>query len=119
MMNGFLSVAMIVASLALAVWYLVLAALNRAPGRAALGAVLGLAVLAVAVAVAALVWLAQGNRPTETVIFMGYLITFVAVPPTGFQLARMEPTRWGSIILAVASLTMPVLVLRLQQIAGS
>ncbi len=118
-MNGVLSIATIVVSLALALWYLVLAALNRAPGRAALLASLGLAVLAVAVTVAALVWLAQGNRPTETAVFVGYLITFVAVPPTGFQLARMEPTRWGSVILTVSCLTVPALVLRLQQIAGS
>jgi hypothetical protein len=116
--NGFLSVATIVVSLALAAWYLVLAALGRAPGRAALAATLGLAALAVVVTVTALVWLAQGHRPTETAVFVGYLITFVAVPPTGFQLARMEPTRWGSVILTVACLTMPALVLRLQQIAG-
>ncbi len=118
-MNGFLSVATIAVSLALALWYVVLAALNRAPGRAALGATLGLAVLAVATTVAAVVWLVQGNRPTETPVFLGYLITFVAVPPTGWQLARLEPTRWGSVILTVAALTMPALVLRLQQIAGA
>ena len=117
-MNGFLSVATIAVSLTLAVWYLVLAVLNRAPGRAALYSVLVLAVLAAAVTVAALIWLAEGNRPTETAVFVGYLITFFAVPPTGFQLARMEPTRWGSVILTVACLTVPALVLRLQQIAA-
>jgi hypothetical protein len=38
--------------------------------------------------------------------------------PTAAVLARMEPTRWGSLILGVAALVMPVLVLRLQQIAS-
>jgi hypothetical protein len=30
----------------------------------------------------------------------------------------MEPTRWGTLILGVACLVLPVLVLRLQQIAS-
>jgi hypothetical protein len=30
----------------------------------------------------------------------------------------MEPTRWGNLILGVACLVLPVLVLRLQQIAS-
>lgn len=118
-MNGVLSTVTIAVSLALGLWYLVLAVLDRAPGRAALLAVLGLAALVLVVTVAAVVWLARGDRPTETVVFVGYLVTFVAVPPTGFQLARMEPTRWGSVILTVTCLTVPALVLRLQQIAAA
>lgn len=117
-MNGPLSLATIVASLALAAWFLLRAALNRAPGRADLGAMAALAVLVLALATAAVVGLIRGDGPAEPATFVGYLITTVAVPPTAFVLARMEPTRWGSVILGVASLTMPALVLRLQQIAA-
>jgi hypothetical protein len=117
--NGVLCTATIVTSLALAAWYLVLAVLDRAPGRAALGAMAGLAALVLVLVVTALVWLFTGDREGDPFILIGYLITTVALPPTGFQLARMEPTRWGSVILTVACLTMPVLVLRLQQLAGA
>jgi hypothetical protein len=33
-------------------------------------------------------------------------------------LAKMEPTRWGNLILGIGCLILPVLVLRLQQIAS-
>ena len=36
---------------------------------------------------------------------------------TAVYLARLEPTRWGTLILGVACLVLPVLVLRLQQLA--
>ncbi len=118
-MNGALSTATIVVSLILAAWYSVRTLMNRPPGRIDLylqGA-LGLLVLAlVGVAVARLI---GGFRPTETATLAGYMFTTVAFPPTAIYLARLEPTRWGSAILTVASLTMPVLVLRLQQIAGA
>ena len=38
--------------------------------------------------------------------------------PVALYLARLEPPRWGSLILGVACLVIPVLVLRLQQIAS-
>jgi hypothetical protein len=116
--NGPLSVATIVVALVLAVWYLIRTALNRPPSRFDL---LAMAVLGVLVAVLVLVAVAglfDGSRPADTATFGGYLITTIAFAPTGFVLARMEPTRWGSLILGVACLTLPVLVLRLQQIAS-
>jgi hypothetical protein len=118
-MNGPLSTATIVASLALAVWYLVRAVLNRAPSRFDLAGMVVLAALVAALVAAVAVRLAGGFRPAETVTLIGYLITTVAFPPVGWQLARMEPTRWGLVILVVACLTMPVLVVRLQHLAGT
>jgi hypothetical protein len=117
-MNGPLSTATIVVSLVLAVWYLLRAALNRAPNRFDLIATAVQGVLVVVLAVAAVVGLFDGSRPAETETFAGYLITTVGFPPTAFVLARMEPTRWGNLILGVACLVMPVLVLRLLQIAS-
>jgi hypothetical protein len=116
--NGPLSVATIVVSLVLAVWYLIRSALNRAPSRYDLLATALLGVLAAVLVVVAIAGLFDGSRPAETSTFAGYLITTIAFAPTAFVLARMEPTRWGTLILGVACLVLPVLVLRLQQIAS-
>jgi ornithine cyclodeaminase/alanine dehydrogenase-like protein (mu-crystallin family) len=66
----------------------------------------------------AVVGLFGDTRPKETATFAGYLITTIAFAPVAVYLARMEPTRWGNLILGVACLVLPVLVLRLQQIAS-
>jgi cell shape-determining protein MreD len=116
--NGPLSVATIVVSLVLAIWYLIRAALNRAPTRADLLVTGLLSVLVAVLVLVAVVGLFDGTRPSETSTFAGYLLTTIAFGPTAFVLARMEPTRWGNLILGVACLVLPVLVLRLQQIAS-
>ena len=117
-MNGPLSVATIVVALVLAAWYLLRAALNRPPNRLDLLAMAALGVLVTVLVIVAVIGLLDGTRPAETSTFAGYLLTTIAFAPTAFVLARMEPTRWGSLILGVACLTLPVLVLRLQQIAS-
>ena len=117
-MNGPLSVVTIVVALVLAAWFLLRAAFNRAPSRLDLIAALALAVLVAALVLTAVIGLVGGPRPTETATFAGYLITTIAFAPTAWYLARLEPTRWGNLILGVACLVLPVLVLRLQQIAS-
>ena len=117
-MNGPLSVATIVVALVLAAWYLLRAALNRPPSRLDLLAMAALGALVTVLVIVAVIGLLDGTRPAETSTFAGYLLTTIAFAPTAFVLARMEPTRWGSLILGVACLTLPVLVLRLQQIAS-
>jgi hypothetical protein len=113
--NGTLSGIVIVLSLVLAAWSLIDALRDRAPGPGhllAMGIVeLSLIVLLVAAAVAA----AGGERPASTVTFLGYVVTIICLPPLGALLARLEPTRWGSVIIVVVCLTIPVLVLRLHQ----
>jgi hypothetical protein len=116
--NGPLSVATIVVSLVLAVWFLVRSALNRPPSRADLIAALGLSAVVVVLVIVAVIGLISPPRPAETGTFAGYLITTIAFVPTACVLARMEPTRYGNLILGVACLVIPVLVLRLQQIAS-
>jgi hypothetical protein len=116
--NGPLSVATIVVALLLAAWFLLRAALNRAPSRFDLLATAVLSVLVAVLVVTAVVGLFDGSRPKETATFLGYLITTIAFAPVAIVLARMEPTRWGNLILGVACLVLPVLVLRLQQIAS-
>jgi hypothetical protein len=116
--NGPLSITTIVAALVLAAWFLLRASLDRAPSRTDFIATAVLSALVVVLVVVAVVGLFGDTRPKETATFCGYLITTVAFAPTAFYLARMEPTRWGNLILGVACLVLPVLVLRLQQIAS-
>ena len=117
-MNGPLSIATIVAALALAVWFLIQCARDRAPSRFDLLATALLSGLVAILVLVAVIGLFDGSRPLETSTFAGYLITTIAFAPTAFVLARMEPTRYGSLILGIACLVLPVLVLRLQQIAS-
>jgi len=116
--NGPLSVVTIVAALVLAAWFLIRCALDRAPSRFDLLATALLSGLVAILVLVAVVGLFDGSRPLETATFAGYLITTIAFAPTAFVLARMEPTRWGNLILGIACLVLPVLVLRLQQIAS-
>ncbi|WP_373312291.1 hypothetical protein [Asanoa siamensis] len=114
-MNGTLSGIVIALSLLVGAWALVEALRERAPGR---GQLLGLAVVEVSLIVlliAAAIAAAGGDRPASGVTFFGYVVTIICLPPLGWVLARLEPTRWGSVIVLVVCLTVPVLVLRLHQ----
>ncbi|MDI6097841.1 hypothetical protein QLQ12_04410 [Actinoplanes sp. NEAU-A12] len=117
-MNGALSTATIVAALLLAAWYLLRTALDRAPSRLDLIAAGVLGAFVAVLVVVAVAGLFDGSRPTDTGTFAGYLITTIGLVPTALILAKMEPTRWGNLILGIGCLVLPVLVLRLQQIAS-
>jgi hypothetical protein len=60
--------------------------------------------------------LIAGEHPVELPTFIGYLLTTVLFLPAGLSLARMEPTRWGSVISGGAALTVAILTLRLVQL---
>ncbi|BCJ42670.1 hypothetical protein GCM10010168_05880 [Actinoplanes ianthinogenes] len=117
-MNGPLSVATIVVALLLAAWFFLRCALDRAPSRFDLLAMAALSVLAAVLVVVAVIGLFDGSRPSDTTTFAGYLVTTVAFAPAALWLAKLEPTRWGTLILGVGAVVLPVLVLRLQQIAS-
>lgn len=114
-MNDYLVTVTIVLSLVLAVWSLVTTMRNRPPDRSHLAGlgVLELALLALAVT-AVVAWIG-GEQPAEAGTFAGYLVTLICLPPLAGVLARMEPTRWGSVIVTVVCLVIPVVVVRLQQ----
>lgn len=69
-------------------------------------------------AVLALVALAGGTRPAETVTFLAYLVAVLVIPVAGTFWARTEPTRWAGSVLAVACLVTAVMVWRLVQVWG-
>jgi hypothetical protein len=113
--NGVLVAVTITLSLTLAGWSLLATARNRPPDLLQL---VGLAVLEMgllALVVLALVAWGGGHRPGEPETFLGYVVTLVCLPPLAGVLARMEPTRWGSVIVGVVCLVIPVVIMRLQQ----
>lgn len=110
-----LPVAVTIGALACALWALVLLVTDRPPRLLlALLAVVELGLLIQAVI--GVVLLAGTERPVSAVSFLGYLLGALLVLPLGVVFAMGERSRWAAGVLAVASLTVPVMVLRLQQI---
>ena len=105
----------IAAALAFAVWGFVAGRLDRAPGRALFTGAWVLSALVVVQAVIAVVRIA-GGADLEVALFLGYLLTTLVVEPAAIYLARLEPTRWGSVILAAGAVVIAPLFLRLMQI---
>jgi hypothetical protein len=113
---AFLAVPLVVLSFGTALVALVTAVRNRKPGRLVwiLAALIEVGLLDVALTGA--LRLGDGAHPREYATFIGYLIATLLVLPLGTVLARLEPTRWGSVIMAVAAVVVPVLLLRLHQL---
>jgi hypothetical protein len=104
------------AALALAGWVLVPVLRNRWIDCAHVVALGVLEGALVAQAVLAIVWTAQGNRPTELATFIGYLIASVLVLPFAVLLSYLERTKWGSVIVMAGCVVTAVLMLRLYQV---
>lgn len=111
-----LTTVVIVAALVLAAALGVLAFRDKGVPTWALGGILllelGLLVMAVWSVIA---WIG-GNGPAEPVVFFFYLLSCLAIPPAMAWWGRGEPGRWGSGVVAAASLILCVLVLRVSQV---
>ncbi len=106
-----LATALIVVSLGLALWAAACAALDRLPPTAHLQALFGLQALVLGQAVVALVRMGEwGGSRAE---LLGYLAVSAVLVPGGLVLAVEERTRWGTLVLAAACLTLAVVVVRL------
>ncbi|ALG11821.1 hypothetical protein [Kibdelosporangium phytohabitans] len=110
------------ASLAVALWGVVLVvinrrfALNRPYGLALAGAVLLLELGLLVQMVAGLINVFSTDRTVATGTFIGYLVGPVLIVPLAAVWAAAERSRWGSAVLVIGCLTVPVLILRLRQI---
>jgi drug/metabolite transporter (DMT)-like permease len=107
-----LTTAATIVALLLAAWALLAAALGRPPDKVQLIGT-GLVTLGIVVLVVSVIprW-----EPADPVTFVGYAVTALLLPPAAWVLARLEPTRYGSLIVGVAALIMPVLILRMGQV---
>ena len=115
-MFGPLAVAIMLASVLVGAWCLASAARNRFLNQAQYSSLLGLAALVLVQTAIATVRLIAGDHPVEFATFIGYLLTTALFLPAGLMVARLEPTRWGSVIAGGAALTVAVLTLRLIQV---
>ena len=111
-----LGTAVIVAALLLGAWCLIAAYRDRTVGSVAWAGLGVVQALVTAEVVTGVVHLAQGQRPHELVTFVGYLVAIFLILPLAGVLARLEPSRWGSVIAGVAGLVIAVLVVRINQI---
>jgi hypothetical protein len=111
-----LRVATAVVALLIAAWALYFVIRDRPPRAAMFVSVLVLEALAIALVVTSLIRLAGGHKAPELATFIGYIAAFLVIPPAGLALARMEPTKWGSAIIAALGLVEAILVVRLQQV---
>ena len=111
-----LAYAVIAGALGLGVWCLVSAARGRFLNQTQYSGLLALSLVVLVQAIVAAVRLVGGERPEDLATFVGYLLTAALLMPAGLSLARMEPTRWGSVIAGGASLVVAVLTLRLLQV---
>ena len=110
-MTGGLATAVFALSLGLGVWALACAALDRLPPTLQLRALFLLQAVLVLQAVVALVRMGDwGGSKGE---LSGYLAVSALLVPGGLVLAVEERSRWGTLVLAVACLTVAVVELRL------
>lgn len=111
-----LAVIISVAALAVAAWSLLTAALDRTVGVSHLVGLGAVEVALLVQAVLAIVKLVGGARPAETLVFVGYLVGILLIPPAAAYCGLAERTRWGGVAVAVACVFVPVMVVRLQQL---
>jgi hypothetical protein len=114
-----IAIAATVCALATAVWAFVETARHRPPTRPLFVALAVVAALVAVHVVGVVVRLIGGGGPTgagHLATLIGYLLATVLVAPVGALLARLEPTRWGSALIGVACLVVPILLLRIGQV---
>ena len=99
-----------------ALWGLLTAVLDQAPGKALLLVAAGVWVVTAVQSVFGLVRLAGGFRPTEPATTVGYLLAILVLIPLAWFWANSERTRWSGVVLAVAALSVLSMTLRLVQL---
>lgn len=111
---------LVVAALLGAAWAALLVAMGPAAARAVGTVLLGYLALVelglLALAVAGLVSLAGTDRQVDGLAFAGYLVGALLILPVGAAWAFVERSRWGPGVLVVACLTIPVMIVRMDQI---
>lgn len=111
-----LAAAVAATALALAVWAAWRAITDRPVILRQLLAGAVVEALLLAEVVVAVVLVAQGRGTDDVATFWGYLITSLVLLPVAAAWAFAERTRWSSVVLLVATVTVAFLQLRLVQV---
>ncbi|MBB2921527.1 hypothetical protein [Cellulomonas cellasea] len=115
-MSGPLTALVAATSLALAAWALWFVVRDRAVILRQLWGGAVVVGLLVVQAVVAGVLLARGAASPDAALFWGYVLTQIILLPLAAAWAFAERTRWSSVVLLGAALTVAFLELRLVQI---
>ena len=113
---GFLQPVGTALALLLAVLSAGFAVANRRPPRWLFAVVVGLQLVVVAIAVQCLLAWIGGTAPAQPMVFVSYLVVVLALPLGTWWWAQGEPSRWGTGVICVAALVLPVLLVRLEQV---
>lgn len=109
-------------ALAAAVWAAVLVVVNKPiqlrewHGLWLYGLVALLEVGLLGQLVVGIVKMATDDRQVAGLEFLGYLLTSLVILPLAGVWALAERTRWGPVVMVVGCLTIPVLIIRLEQV---
>lgn len=106
-----MSLVVTVPAFLLAAWAFLAFARDRAPDRIQL---IGTGVATAAVVLFTILLLGTDGGSSAT--FIGYTATALVLPAAAWVVAGWEPTRYGSLIIGVAALILPVLALRMGQV---
>jgi hypothetical protein len=95
----------------------ILGLVGRRPSDYTVGALALLELLLVAQVVVAIVAPFVGNIPTGSVLeFWVYLVSAALLPPAAVIWALLERSRWSTVIMGIAALSVAVMVWRMQVI---
>ncbi len=116
MIEWFVYVQVVVASVG-ALIAIIAGLAGRAPGDVTLGFLALSWVLLLAQTVISIVAPFTGNHPTGSLVeFWVYLISALLVPPAAAMWALLERSRWSTVIVGIAGLTVAIMVYRMWQI---
>jgi hypothetical protein len=113
-----LATGLILAALACAAWLLGLVVAIRLPGTFTLVLLAVLEVGLLVQAVLGIVNLVRTDSDVSGVSFVGYLVGSLLIIPAATFWALAERTRWGTTVLIVGCLVVPVMIVRMNQIWG-
>lgn len=106
----------IAVSLAYAAWCLYALVRNQIPREPHVIGAAVVELLLIVQLVVALIMLAVQGAPDQLGVFVAYLVVSLLLLPLGVFWALAEKSRWGTGVLMVAALSVPVVVVRLQQL---
>jgi hypothetical protein len=111
-----LATGLIIAALLVAAWCLGLVIRDRAVNDLTLGLLALLELALLTQAVLGIVNLVTTDRAVSGVTFAGYLIGSLLILPLAAFWALAERTRWGTAVLIVGCLVIPVMIVRMNQV---
>lgn len=111
------TIAQVAVAVAVGVIAVVAGLMGRRPGDVTVGGMALILVLLLAQVVVAIVAPLTGNAPLGSVLeFWVYLVSAVLLPPAAAFWALIERSRWSTVIMGIAALSVAVMIWRMQVI---